>query len=82
MRAGDHVHHRPSGEDWVVAYVNGDRLCACGWPETLARVSDCELIKKCSNKEHREVLSDMITAGGSRGAYAKHALRQLNETGE
>lgn len=25
----DHVHHAPSGEDWVVAYVRGDT----GWLE-------------------------------------------------
>ena len=29
----DHVKHGPSGETWVVAYVEDDRLAWCGWPE-------------------------------------------------
>ena len=30
---GDTVKHGPTGETWVVAYVQGDRLAWCGWPE-------------------------------------------------
>ena len=30
---GDHVHHAPSGEDWVVAYVRGDRIIYCCFPD-------------------------------------------------
>lgn len=43
MRTGDHVLHKPSGETWVVAFVDGDDLAWCGWPNGLARTSDCEL---------------------------------------
>jgi hypothetical protein len=36
----DHVLHGPSGETWVVAYVEGDRLAWCGWPEGEAKLAD------------------------------------------
>lgn len=42
---GDHVHHAPSGEDWVVAYVAADRLAWCGWPQGQAALADCTLLK-------------------------------------
>ena len=33
-------------EDWVVAYVRGTALAWCGWPEGLAQLADCRLIRK------------------------------------
>lgn len=37
------VHHRPSGEDWVILGVNPDRdeVCAAGWPPSIGRLTDC-----------------------------------------
>jgi hypothetical protein len=35
---GDTVHHGPTGEDWLVAFVDGDKLSPLGWPETVAKV--------------------------------------------
>lgn len=52
----DHVFHRPTGETWLVAYVEGDRLCACGWPCTLARLEDCALVKKATAEERDDLL--------------------------
>lgn len=77
MRAGDHVYHEPSGETWVVAYVTGDDLCPCGWPESLARVADCTLVKSCSDDEHRSILEELREIGGSRARHAKRALEAL-----
>lgn len=75
MRTGDHVLHKPSGETWVVAYVNGDDLAWCGWPHGLARTADCELVKSCSDDEHVELLGEMAKVGDdSRGSYARRAL--------
>jgi len=72
---GDVVFHRPSRETWVVAYVRGDRLCACGWPESLAALSDCLLVEKASEAERMELLRRMAEDGSdSRGRYARAAL--------
>lgn len=71
----DHVHHAPSGEDWVVAYVRGDRLCACGWPHTLAALSDCRLIKKATPADRDQLLRDMArNTEDDRGSYARERL--------
>jgi hypothetical protein len=45
---GDYVRHGPAGEEWVVAYVRGDRLAWCGWPSGLAALADCTLIEKAA----------------------------------
>lgn len=75
MRTGDHVLHKPSGETWVVAFVDGDDLAWCGWPNGLARTSDCELVKACDDDEHLNLLTQMAKVDGdSRGSYARRAL--------
>lgn len=52
IQAGDTVKHKPSGETWGVLGVNhdSDRLCVGGWPPTIAKISDCELIEKGDGK--------------------------------
>lgn len=74
----DHVHHGPSGEDWVVAYVQGDTLCPCGWPETLAKLSDCTLIWKAPASERRKLLERMAASRepDSRSRHAQYVLEQ------
>ncbi len=54
-RCGDTVLHRPSGEEWHVAYADPetDNIAWAGWPNGLARLSDCELILACSDEYHR-----------------------------
>ena len=52
LRPGDTVHHHPSGEDWVLRYVKGDRLSWLGWPPGEASVADCSLASRCSDEEH------------------------------
>lgn len=78
MRCGDHVHHAPTNEIWVVAYVDGDYLAWCGWPAGEARVSDCTLVKACSDAEHRHWLEDVAKSEGKRGSMARRALAELN----
>ncbi len=79
MRCGDHVHHKPSGEDWVVAYVDGDYLCACGWPESEAKVADCALIKEASDGEHIDWLRRCAQSDGKRARMARAALETMSE---
>lgn len=78
FRAGDHVLHAPTGETWVVAWADpatGD-LAWCGWPNGIARISDCRLVKAASDAEHQQKLRDLKAAGGSR---ATKALRLYGE---
>jgi hypothetical protein len=56
MRAGDVVFHRPSGERWLLAWAERGEVSACGWPEPIAKESDCELVKAASDVEHRAML--------------------------
>jgi hypothetical protein len=73
---GDTVHHAPSGEDWVVAYVRGDRLAWCGWPEGEAKLSDCTLIQKAAPEYRQKLLEDMaaMTGNDARKRYAQRVL--------
>jgi len=77
FRCGDHVHHGPSGEDWVVAYVDGNDLAACGWPDSLARTSDCTLIKAVTDADHRKWLEDV--AASKTGRRARKAQAELDK---
>jgi len=73
---GDHVRHSPSDEEWVVAYVQGDRLAWCGWPSGLAALADCTLTRKASPAERLSLLRDMAAMNGSdhRASYARQQL--------
>lgn len=75
-RAGDHVRHKPSGEDWVVAYVDGDQLAWCGWPPGEANLSDCEIIKQATDAEHIELLERLAKSSDSR--FVRRATEALD----
>ena len=78
MRCGDIVLHRPSGEEWLVAYVDGDDLAWCGWPDGVARTSDCDLVKACSYDEHVARLREIAQSdAGRRTRKAREALEKL-----
>lgn len=76
MRTADHVLHKPSGETWVVAYVEGDDLVACGWPLTMVPVSDCELVKAATDEDNEKLLKKMsvMLRSDPRCYYAKAEL--------
>lgn len=46
IERGDEVYHRPSGETWVVKRADGEHVWPAGWPPSLARAADCDLIAK------------------------------------
>lgn len=80
MRTGDAVLHRPSGEIWVVAYVDGEYMSWCGWPPGEAKVADCTVTRECSDKEHRDWLTQIFKSfdyDDKRGRMAKAALASL-----
>ena len=75
---GDHVHHAPSGEDWVVAYVHNGRIAWCGWPCGDALLSDCALLMTADAAERDALLTSMavIVGGDPRGTYARRRLAE------
>ena len=77
IRTGDTVFHRPSGETWLVAYVDGDRLAWCGWPEGEAQLADCELVKSCTDERHWALVEEI--ARGASGTRARHSQWMLDE---
>lgn len=76
-RAGDYVHHQPSGEDWVVAYADPERdeLSWCGWPAGWANLSDCGLTDVCDDEEHERTVCEI--ANMSHGDHRVEAVRRL-----
>jgi hypothetical protein len=71
------VLHRPTGETWTVAYVDGDRMSWCGWPPGEAMVSDCDLIERASDALHLDILrqcSEMQDRGDKRCVMARREM--------
>jgi hypothetical protein len=77
FRAGDHVGHNPSGEEWVLACdeENGEIIPA-GWPEGLAKATDCILLKAATDAERLKMLRDVAAISGYDGGRARGGLKQ------
>jgi hypothetical protein len=60
-RMGDHVHHEPSGEDWVVLYTDGENLGWMGWPPGEAKLSDCTVVTRCTDETHQREITRIVT---------------------
>ena len=75
-RCGDHVLHRPTGEEWVVAYADAERdeLAWCGWPEGHAKLSDCTLVMRCTDEVHREWVQRFVDS-----RHDSHRKRRVME---
>lgn len=56
-RCGDSVRHEPTGEDWLVAYSEGEHLAPAGWPDSRALLSDCRVIRRCTDEEHAKAVA-------------------------
>ncbi len=74
---GDQVTHTPSGETWIVAFVDHDRLWWCGWPEGTAALADCVLVQKASAAERHNLLVAMAKSDGARARYAQRQLEEI-----
>lgn len=75
---GDVVLHRPSGEKWTVACVQGEYLSWCGWPEGEAKLSDCDLVRKATPGERLRLLHELaaISESDHRQRYAAYILEK------
>lgn len=67
MRAGDHVLHRPTGETWVLAAVDGEDVLWAGWPPGRARLADCELLTAATDAVHRDMVDRCRDLRGDSG---------------
>jgi hypothetical protein len=59
FRTGDAIRFLPNGETWLVAYCRDGYVCCCGWPESLAKVENCELVEFGTNEECEKLLQQM-----------------------
>src|SRR5580704_7673683 len=66
LRCGDKVFHSPTGETWIVAFVDGDRLAWCGWPDGEAKVSDCTLVEAVDDAGHLRWLREIAQSKSGR----------------
>ena len=78
--AGDVVLHRPSGERWLLAadQEGGEVVCA-GWPETVAKAGDCELVTAATGVRRLDMIARVAKgcAGEIRGSWARRHLDTL-----
>jgi hypothetical protein len=65
MRTGDIVHHKPSGEDWVVAWADHQSgyMAPCGWPTCQARIDDCRLVHTATDNETNDLIVKLSESG-------------------
>ena len=75
-RCGDHVHHAPSDETWVVAWADAEHLAWAGWPDGIARTADCAIIKRATDAEHRAAVEQW-----SRSTSERRRLRVMSMYG-
>lgn len=88
FRAGDSVHHVPSGEDWILAcdeeqYMGNTDVRPMGWPETIARGSDCTLLEAATDSQRLDMLrrvAAMNTDGKHDGRKSRAAAQLEAET--
>lgn len=75
FRSGDIVLHRPTGEEWVVAYhePESDDLAWCGWPEGFGKGADCMMVKAATDFECRNLIRQLSGTRLDR-AWSLHAI--------
>jgi hypothetical protein len=75
----DVVLHGLTGERWVVACVDGDRLRWCGWPEGSAELKDCTLVEKATPEARLKLLMEIaeMREPDHRGRHARATLAAL-----
>lgn len=81
MKTGDTVLHKPTGETWLVAYTDdaNNRLAWCGWPQGLAKLSDCELIVECSAEESAALIRELAGMSSGNDPRKHWAMRRIAE---
>jgi hypothetical protein len=82
FRAGDTVHHFPTGENWILAVDQfGDEVSPCGWPETIAKASDCTILERASDTQRHDQLLKSSEIRESADIRRREARHQMNIQG-
>jgi hypothetical protein len=75
FRAGDTVKHGPTGETWLLACdQEREDVLPAGWPETLAKASDCTLVEAATDEQRLGTLQSTQGCEGYRGSVARRQL--------
>ncbi len=86
IRCGDSVNVIVAGrvETWLVAYADYDRghLAWFGWPNGEIKLSECTLVKSCSDEEHAKAVAEWLDKAHARDDYGcedrrVHHVRRL-----
>lgn len=80
-RCGDHVHHVPSGEDWVVAWATCDDIAWAGWPNGMARTRDVRIIRRATDAQHAQAVTEWLGESGQ-GDSRQDRVRRLYSSAE
>jgi hypothetical protein len=63
---GDAVYHEPTGEEWLVAAVDGERVYWCGYPfGGYGDLKDCSLIYRGNRYERDKLLHELADGPGN-----------------
>ena len=68
---GDTVLHTPTGEEWLVARVDGAKLAWMGWPPGWSDRADCTLVRKATSEEREKVLRMLAASAHHCAVWAK-----------
>ena len=75
-RTADVVFHKPTGERWVVAFVQNGKLFWCGWPLGCADLSNCTIVKKATDEEYEKLLKEMANMNDNRDPRYQYAIAE------
>lgn len=77
----DAVLHRPTGETWLVAVVDGEHLIPCGWPLSRAQLPDCDLLRAATDEQRVKLLHEMADMRDDSDPRCRHAKWRLGVRG-
>ncbi len=76
-RCGDTVRHGPTGEEWLVAWAEGNELAWSSCPEGCAHVADCDLVRRATDAEHARLVEEIAGKDGSWGGQVRRLYADL-----
>lgn len=84
-KPGDAIRHKPTGETWSVAAPSpdGKEIVCSGWPESIAPITDCEMVRSCTHDEAVAEAESVVRSCHRelRGSWARHWLEQNDPEG-
>ena len=63
-----------SWNDALPTDADRDELSWCGWPDGIAKLSDCEVVSRATDEQHQKFLAMIAQSPGRRGDRARATL--------